>query len=164
MQTSKYFRRICFQTLLKRVCRWNWNFKFGQNIPGFMIVYQSLKHLDIKPLSGCVPTQTACVCYYYYYYYYYYLLFWEFFLPALVDSFLLEFEWQQVSSSPWIFLGILADLNNVVNWMDSARSVISKSASPCINLLVTVPSASFTIGINVTFMFHSFFNSPAGTC
>ena len=28
-----------------------------------------------------------------------FLLFWEFFPPAWADSFLLEFEWQQVSSS-----------------------------------------------------------------
>ena len=27
------------------------------------------------------------------------LLFWEFLIPALVDGFLLEFEWQQVSPS-----------------------------------------------------------------
>ena len=33
-----------------------------------------------------------------YYYYYYYLLLFEFFTPALVYDFLLEFEWQQVSS------------------------------------------------------------------
>ena len=64
--------------------------------------------------------------------------------------------------SPWVsrtLLSILADLNNAVVWMVSTRSVISKSSSPCINPLVSVPRAPITIGINVTFMFYSFFNS-----
>ena len=56
-------------------------------------------------------------------------------------------------------LSILAVLNNIVVWMVSTRHLISKSSSPWINLLVTVPRAPITIGINVTFMFHSFFNS-----
>ena len=43
----------------------------------------------------------------------------------------------------------------------SGRSFISKSSCPFNNPLVTVPRASITIGINVTFMFHSFFNSLA---
>ena len=43
--------------------------------------------------------------------------------------------------------------------MVSTRPLISKSSSPGTNLLVTVPSAQFTIGIIVTFMFHSFFSS-----
>ena len=40
--------------------------------------------------------------------------------------------------------------------MISTRPPISKSPSPCINPLMTVPRAPITIGINVTFMFHSF--------
>ena len=60
-----------------------------------------------------------------------------------------------------ILLSILAVLNNVVVWMVSTRSLISKSSSPFNNHLVTVPKASITIGIIVTFMFHSFFNSLA---
>ena len=55
-------------------------------------------------------------------------------------------------------LGILADLNNVVVWMVSTLPCISKSSSHFINPLVTAPRAPITIGINVTFMFHSFFN------
>ena len=55
-------------------------------------------------------------------------------------------------------LCILADLNNAVVWMVSFRPLISKSSSPCINPLKTVPSELITIGITVTFMFHSFFS------
>ena len=40
-------------------------------------------------------------------------------------------------------------------------SLISKSSNPCTNPLATVPSAPITIGITVTFMFHSFFSSLA---
>ena len=43
--------------------------------------------------------------------------------------------------------------------MVSTHSLISKSSSPFIYLLVTELRAPITIGINVTFMFHSFFNS-----
>ncbi len=39
----------------------------------------------------------------------------------------------------------------------STCSVIYKFSITCINSLVTVPRASITIGINVTFMFHSLF-------
>ena len=56
-------------------------------------------------------------------------------------------------------LSILADLSNTVVWMVSTRPLISKSSTPFNNPFVIVPSASFTIGITVTFMFHSFFNS-----
>ena len=58
-------------------------------------------------------------------------------------------------------MNILVDLNNAVVWMVSSRPLISKFSSPFINPLVTVPRAPITIGINVTFMFHSFFNSQA---
>ena len=56
-------------------------------------------------------------------------------------------------------LSVLADLNNAVVWMFSTRPLISKSSSPCINLLVTVPRVPVRIGITVTFTFHSFFNT-----
>ena len=68
------------------------------------------------------------------------------------------------SKSPQVFrtlLSILADLNNAVIWMVSTRPLISKSSSPCINPLMTVPRTPITIGIIVTFMSHSFFNSLA---
>ena len=50
--------------------------------------------------------------------------------------------------------------NNVVVWMVSTR-LISEFTSPFNNLLVTVPRAPITIGITVTFMFHSFFQFPS---
>ena len=58
-------------------------------------------------------------------------------------------------------LSILAVLNNVVVWMVSTRPPTSKSSSSFSNLLVTVPNAPITIGIIVTCIFHSFFNSLA---
>ena len=60
-----------------------------------------------------------------------------------------------------ILLSILAVLNNVVVWMVSTRPPTSKFSSPFSNPLVTVPNAPITIGIIVTCMFHSFFNSLA---
>ena len=56
---------------------------------------------------------------------------------------------------------ILADLNNTLVWMVSISPVIFNSSSPCTNPLVTVPRAPITIGINISFMFHSFFSSLA---
>ena len=56
---------------------------------------------------------------------------------------------------------ILAILNNAVFWMLSTRPPTSKSSSPFSNPLVTIPNALITIGIIVTCMFHSFFNSLA---
>ena len=44
--------------------------------------------------------------------------------------------------------------------MVSTRPLISKSSSPFNNPLVTVPKTPITIGITVTFMFHSFFQFP----
>ena len=52
---------------------------------------------------------------------------------------------------------ILADLNNAVVWMVFTCPLISKSSSPFINHLVTVPRAPITVGIIVTFTFHSFY-------
>ena len=54
-------------------------------------------------------------------------------------------------------LSILADHNNGVVWIVSSRPLISKSSSHYTIPLVTVPRASITNGINVTFMFQSFF-------
>ena len=53
-------------------------------------------------------------------------------------------------------LCILADVNNAVVWMASTCLFISKFSSPCTNPLVTAPWEPIIIGINVTFMFHSF--------
>ena len=64
------------------------------------------------------------------------------------------------STSPQVsitLLSILANLNNAVVWMVSTLPVISKSSSLCTIPLVTVPRAPITIGIIVTFKFHSLF-------
>ena len=75
---------------------------------------------------------------------------------------LVVFHWSlSDSKSPQVsrtLLSILADLNNSLVWMVSTRPLISKSPSPFINPSITVP---IIIGINVTFKFHSFFNSLA---
>ena len=68
------------------------------------------------------------------------------------------------SKSPQVsrtLLSILAVFNNAVVWMISTRLPTSKSSRPFNKPLVTVPKAPITIGIIVTFMFHSFFNSLA---
>ena len=65
------------------------------------------------------------------------------------------------SKSPQVsrtFNSILADLNNAVVLMVSTRPFISKSSSLYTNPLGIVPCAPITIGITVTFMFHSFSN------
>ena len=64
----------------------------------------------------------------------------------------------QVSST---LLSILAVFNNAVVWMVFTRSPTFKSSRPFSNPLVTVPKVPITIGIIVTFMIHSFFNSLA---
>ena len=61
----------------------------------------------------------------------------------------------------WTLLSFLANLNNAVVWMVSTRPLISKSSSPCTNPLVTVLRATITIGITITFIFHSFFQFPS---
>ena len=75
------------------------------------------------------------------------------------------FHWSlSDSKSPQVsrtLLSILAVLNNVEVWMVSTRPPASKSSSRFSNPLVTVPNAPITIGIIVTCMFHSFFNSLA---
>ena len=73
--------------------------------------------------------------------------------------FSLEFEWRKYPLVSRTLLRILADLNNAVVWMFSSCLLISNSSSPFTKPLGIVPSASTTIGITVTFMFHSFFCS-----
>ena len=50
----------------------------------------------------------------------------------------------RVSKTPH---SILADLNKAIVWMVSTHLLISKSSTPYINPLVTVPRATITIGI-----------------
>ena len=75
------------------------------------------------------------------------------FLWSMSDS-----KLPQISRS---LLSILADLNNAVFGMLSTHVLISVSSNPTINPLATLPRAPIRIGITVTFMFHSFFNSLA---
>ena len=92
-------------------------------------------------------------------YYYYYSL--EFF----TQRHLMVFQWRlSDSKSPQVsrtLLSILAVFNNALVWMVSTRPPISKSSRPFNNPLLTVPKTPITIGIIVTFMFHSFSNSLA---
>ena len=60
-------------------------------------------------------------------------------------------------------LSILADLNNVVAFMVSTCSFISKSSRLFASLLGIVPSDQITIGITAIFMVHSLFNSLVRT-
>ena len=75
------------------------------------------------------------------------------------------FHWRlSDSKSPQVsrtLLSILAVFKNAVVWMVSTRPPTSKSSRPFNNPIVIVPNAPITIGIIVTFMFHSFFNSLA---
>ena len=75
------------------------------------------------------------------------------------------FHWSlSDSKSPQVYrtrLRILAVLRNAVVWIVSTRPPTSKSTRPFNNPLVIVPNAPITIGTNVTFMFHSLFNSLA---
>ena len=56
-------------------------------------------------------------------------------------------------------LSVLADLNKV--WIVFTRPLISKSFNPYTDPMGTVPRAPITIGLTVTFKFHSFFISLA---
>ena len=84
---------------------------------------------------------------------------WEFFTSALADG----FHWSlSDSKSPLVSRTLLSILlNNAVVWTVSTCHIISKALGPCTNLLATIPRAPITIGITVTFMFHSIFSSPA---
>ena len=71
------------------------------------------------------------------------------------------------SKSPQVsrtLLSILADCNNVVVWMFSTSSLISKCSCLFTSSLVSVSSTPIIIAITVSFMFHSFFSSLAETC
>ena len=58
-------------------------------------------------------------------------------------------------------LSILTVLNKVVVWIVSTRPPTFKCSSPFNRPLVTVPSAPITIGIFITFTFHSCFKLPS---
>ena len=79
-----------------------------------------------------------------------------FFTPVFANCLSLESEWQQFFL---IILCFLADLNNAVVWMVSARLPSFNSFSLLTKPLGIVPSSRITIGITVTIMFHSFSSS-----
>ena len=58
-------------------------------------------------------------------------------------------------------LSIQAYLNNAVVWIVSTHPLLSKSSSPYTNPLVTALGMLITIGITITFMFHTFFSCLA---
>ena len=62
--------------------------------------------------------------------------------------------------SPGLF-SVLWPISLTVVWMVSIRFPTSKSSNPFNSPLVSVPNAPITIGIIVSFMFYSFFNSLA---
>ena len=57
------------------------------------------------------------------------------------------------------FLSIQANLSDDVVWIVSTCHLISKLSSPFSNPFEIVPSATTTISITVSFIFHSFFSS-----
>ena len=120
----------------------------------FIIVFDYVSHVYVY-----VYVQYMYYGIQHYYYHYYYSL--EFF----TQRHLMVFHWSLSDSKcPQVsrtLLSILAVFSNAVVWMVSTRPSTTKSSSPFNNPLVTVPKASITIDIIVTFMFHSFFNSLA---
>ena len=77
--------------------------------------------------------------------------------PILVKG--LSLKRQQVSSDLQVsFDEFWLILNNAVIWIASVFSLISNSSSLFPKPLRTVPSTPTTIGITVTFMFHSVFS------
>ena len=90
---------------------------------------------------------------------------WSLFYIIIIASFshqliLVAFHWSlSDGKSPRVLrvlLSILAILNNVSDRMLSTLPLISNSSGSISKPLGTIPSAQTTIGITVTFMFHSF--------
>ena len=96
----------------------------------------------------------CCCCYYYYYLH----------LSFSHQLTLLVLQWSFSDSNspqlPRTLLTILALRNNVVVWMIPLVRQLSSPAIP-LTPLVTVTNALITIGMIVTCIFHSFFNSLA---
>ena len=88
---------------------------------------------------------------------------WKFYyiIIIIIRVFHISMSWWSFAGVSRTLLSILAVLNNAVVCKVSTRPPTSMSSSPFSNPLVTVPRAQITIGIIITFMFHSFFNSLA---
>ena len=85
----------------------------------------------------------------------------KFFIQVLADGFLVSLSDYK---SPQVYrtrLSIVTNFNNVVVSMVLILPLISDSSSPLSKSLGIIPSARTTIGITITFMFHSFFSSLA---
>ena len=111
--------------------------------------------------STQVTTDITITFMFYYHFHYCYLLLESFSHLCLLMVFQGSLRYSKSPQVSKIPLSILANLNNAVIRTVSTRSMISKSSSPLTDPLVTVSRAPITIGIIVTFMFHSFFNSLA---
>ena len=85
----------------------------------------------------------------------------EFFSSPLA----MVFHWSLSNSKSLQILGtllnILTDLSIAVVWMISARPPILSPSSSLTKTLEIVPNTPISIGITVTFMFHSSFSSRA---
>ena len=86
-----------------------------------------------------------------YYYYYSFSSFSDQPKPMVSHRSLSDSKSPKVSRT---LLNILDDLDKAVVWMVSTGPLISKSSSPCTNLLVTVPRAPITTDITVTSFFQ----------
>ena len=137
-------------------------YSFRANLPHSLIIW--LIFLSLSLICICYFASSCLYLFWHYYYYYYYYCF------CCCCSFshqltLMVFHWSlSDNKSPQVsrtLLSILAVLNNAVVWVISTCPPNSKSSSPYSNLLVTVPKAPIKIGILVTSMLHSFFNSLA---
>ena len=89
--------------------------------------------------------------------YFYCFTLWELFTSALADG----FHWSLSAASLHDSPQYSSRFNHAVVWMVSTRPLISRSPRSCIKTLGTVPSTLTTIGITLTFIFHSFFSSLA---
>ena len=76
------------------------------------------------------------------------------FAPSLALS--LESEWQQVPQVSRTLLSVLADRNNIVVLIVSARYLIFNSSSPFTEPLEIIPTAPIAVGITVTLMLNNF--------
>ena len=134
-------------------------FQFPCKVEVLIILYAFFQFYSVVKWDNLAPSLFPD---YYYYYYYYYCCYYYYYSLRV---FHLGISWRSFSDV-WVtvsrtFLSILADINNVVVWMVSTSPLISKSSSPFNIPSVTVARVSIMIWINVTFMFLSFYNSPA---
>ena len=104
-------------------------------------------------LESKVPEKSIsfCFCYWFWLVFIKFYSLESFFKPALADGFPMESTWQQVPSS----------LQDSSRYFARSQDLISESSSLWTNLLVTVSSAAITVGIIVTFILPSIFNSLA---